>query len=130
MGSALGGGAADQVGAGSAAQLTKLTVWGILGFFILSLSLYALYQYEAGERTALIRAGPPKLRPTPIHLRQAILQTPPNLSDAPETPAPAPEDSPATPVEADNEEPQSIRGQESQAPSELVPPAQEANSSQ
>ena len=34
MGSALGGGAADQVlGAGSAAQLTKLTVWGILGFF-------------------------------------------------------------------------------------------------
>ena len=33
MGSALGGGAADQVlGAGSAAQLTKLTVWGILGF--------------------------------------------------------------------------------------------------
>jgi len=39
MGSALGGGAADQVlGAGSAAQLTKMTVWGILGFFILILS--------------------------------------------------------------------------------------------
>jgi len=36
MGSALGGGAADQVlGAGSAAQLTKMTVWGILGFFCL-----------------------------------------------------------------------------------------------
>ena len=45
MGSALGGGAADQVlGAGSAAQLTKLTVYGILGFFILSFALYAFYQ--------------------------------------------------------------------------------------
>ncbi|MEC9123489.1 MAG: preprotein translocase subunit SecG, partial [Verrucomicrobiota bacterium] len=44
MGSALGGGAADQVlGAGSAAQLTKMTVWGILGFFILAFALYALY---------------------------------------------------------------------------------------
>ena len=75
MGSALGGGAADQVLAGSAAQLTKLTVWGILGFFILSLSLYALYQNEAGERTAPIRAGHPKLRPTPIHLHQAILRS-------------------------------------------------------
>ena len=45
MGSALGGGAADQVlGAGSAAQLTKLTVWGILGFFILAVLLYVTYQ--------------------------------------------------------------------------------------
>ena len=39
MGSALGGGAADQVlGAGSA-QLTKLTVYGILGFFVLAIVL-------------------------------------------------------------------------------------------
>ena len=50
MGSALGGGAADQVlGAGSAAQLTKMTVWGILGFFILAFALYALYQNEAAD---------------------------------------------------------------------------------
>jgi protein translocase SecG subunit len=50
MGSALGGGAADQVlGAGSGAQLTKMTVWSILGFFILSFTLYVFYQMEAKE---------------------------------------------------------------------------------
>ena len=48
MGSALGGGTADQVlGAGSAAQLSKFTVYGILGFFVLSFILYAFYQLEA-----------------------------------------------------------------------------------
>ena len=58
MGSALGGGAADQyLGAGSAAQLSKLTVWGILFFFILSVCLYALYQNEAGEDDQLLRSG-------------------------------------------------------------------------
>ena len=47
MGSALGGGAADQyLGAGSAAQLSKLTVWAILFFFVLSFGLYALYQMQ------------------------------------------------------------------------------------
>ena len=57
MGSALGGGAADQyLGAGSAAQLSKLTVWGILFFFILSFGLYALYQSEAGAETELLRS--------------------------------------------------------------------------
>ena len=56
MGSALGGGAADQVlGAGSAAQLTKLTVYGILGFFILSFALYAFYQNEADSSGNLQR---------------------------------------------------------------------------
>ena len=50
MGSALGGGAADQVlGAGSGAQLTKMTVWSVLGFFILSFALYVFYQKEAKE---------------------------------------------------------------------------------
>ena len=50
MGSALGGGAADQMlGAGSAAQLTKLTVWGILGFFILAVLLYVTYQGQSGS---------------------------------------------------------------------------------
>jgi preprotein translocase subunit SecG len=58
MGSALGGGAADQVlGAGSAAQLTKMTVWGILGFFVLSFVLYALYQSEADESDEFQRLG-------------------------------------------------------------------------
>ena len=53
MGSALGGGAADQVlGAGSAAQLTKYTVWSILGFFVLSFALYYFYQSEAGSNQA------------------------------------------------------------------------------
>ena len=58
MGSALGGGTADQyLGAGSAAQLSKLTVWGILFFFILSFGLYALYQSEAGSGEELLRSG-------------------------------------------------------------------------
>ncbi len=65
MGSALGGGAADQVlGAGSGAQLTKMTVWSILGFFILSFTLYVFYQMEAKE-DGLQRTGgtPPALVP-------------------------------------------------------------------
>ena len=58
MGSALGGGAADQVlGAGSAAQLSKITVYGILGFFVLSFALYAFYQKEADRSEQVIRAG-------------------------------------------------------------------------
>lgn len=69
MGSALGGGTADQVlGAGSAAQLTKMTVWCILGFFVLSFSLYAFYQYEARSSDQLQRLGTdtPVLQPNPI----------------------------------------------------------------
>jgi|TARA_B110000467_G_C18108085_1_gene360945 protein translocase SecG subunit len=68
MGSALGGGTADQVlGAGSAAQLTKMTVWGILGFFVLSFALYAFYQSEAGSSEELQRlgTGTPVLQPNP-----------------------------------------------------------------
>ena len=58
MGSALGGGAADQyLGAGSAAQLSKLTVCGILFFFALSFALYALYQSDAGSKGELLRSG-------------------------------------------------------------------------
>ena len=84
MGSALGGGAADQVlGAGSAAQLTKLTVWSILGFFILSFSLYALYQNEAGERAAPIRAGTPELTTDPDSSAPSDSTIPsPDLNDA------------------------------------------------
>ena len=68
MGSALGGGTADQVlGAGSASQLTKMTVWGILGFFVLSFALYAFYQSEAGSSEELQRlgTGTPVLQPNP-----------------------------------------------------------------
>ena len=58
MGSALGGGTAEQyLGAGSAAQLSKLTVWCILFFFILSFGLYALYQDEASSEDQLLRSG-------------------------------------------------------------------------
>ena len=58
MGSALGGGAADQyLGAGSAAQLSKLTVWGIFFFFLLSFGLYALYQSDASSGDQLLRSG-------------------------------------------------------------------------
>ena len=58
MGSALGGGAADQVlGAGSAAQLTKFTVYGIVGFFIMAFVLYGFYQNESADADSLIRTG-------------------------------------------------------------------------
>ena len=56
MGSALGGGAADQVlGAGSAAQLTKFTVYGIVGFFIMAFVLYGFYQDQSADSDSLIR---------------------------------------------------------------------------
>lgn len=96
MGSALGGGAADQVlGAGSAAQLTKMTVWGILGFFVLSFALYAFYQSEAGEAGELQRLGndAPALAPNPD-------STLPNTAPI-EVPAPEPvpdQDAPTAPA--------------------------------
>ena len=91
MGSALGGGAADQVlGAGSAAQLTKLTVWGILGFFILAVLLYVTYQGQAGEVETLQRTGV-EMTPDPT-------TAPPNPADL-EVPLPPPTDSvPAAPT--------------------------------
>jgi len=85
MGSALGGGAADQVlGAGSAAQLTKLTVWGILGFFILAVLLYVTYQGQAGEVETLQRTGV-EMKTNPATTAA------PNISDVP----PAPESTPS-----------------------------------
>ncbi len=75
MGSALGGGAADQyLGAGSAAQLSKLTVWGILFFFILSFGLYALYQSEAGIGNELQRTGnvSPAITSSDVALPEAV----------------------------------------------------------
>ena len=39
------------------APISKLTVWGILFFFILSFGLYALYQNEASSGGQLLRSG-------------------------------------------------------------------------
>ena len=82
MGSALGGGSTDQyLGAGSAAQLSKLTVWAILFFFILSFGLYALYQSEAGTEDELLRSGnvSPSFTPSDVTLPQS---SPVNPEDA------------------------------------------------
>jgi len=58
MGSAMGGGAADQVlGAGSQSQLTKMTVWSVLTFFAFAFVLYALYQNQSEEREGPVRGG-------------------------------------------------------------------------
>ena len=91
MGSALGGGAADQVlGAGSAAQLTKLTVWGILGFFILAVLLYVTYQGQVGEVETLQRTGA-EMKSDPASPVDSTLPDVP-VPPAPEsTPVPTPE---------------------------------------
>lgn len=90
MGSALGGGAADQVlGAGSAAQLTKLTVWGILGFFVLAVLLYITYQGEAGEVETLQRTG--------VEMKNDTTTNVPALPDIPNVPESSP---PSVPVPA------------------------------
>ncbi|MEK9784107.1 MAG: preprotein translocase subunit SecG [Opitutales bacterium] len=93
MGSALGGGAADQyLGAGSAAQLSKLTVWGILFFFILSFGLYALYQSEAGAETELLRSQDiaPVILPGDVALpAPADSDATPSVDATPATPVPA-----------------------------------------
>lgn len=61
MGSALGGGAADQVfGGGSAAVLTKWTVWCVLGFFLIAFGLYLINQSNAGPKP---EAEPNELTP-------------------------------------------------------------------
>ena len=92
MGSALGGGAADQyLGTGSAAQLSKLTVWGILFFFIFSFVLYALYQNDAGGADQLLRTGSisPAVIPGDLTIPE---ETPGQLADdiAPSVEAEAP----------------------------------------
>lgn len=90
MGSALGGGAADQVlGAGSAAHLSKFTVYGILGFFILSFVLYAFYQSEAESSQQVLRQGSaPALESAPADAGGR-----PSSAENPETPAPSQPDS-------------------------------------
>ena len=105
MGSALGGGTADQyLGAGSAAQLSKLTVWAILFFFILSFGLYALYQSEAGSGDELLRSGSvaPSVLPDDLQLPESEtddlseeVATPVNLPTTPVPEAPAAEGTPA-----------------------------------
>ena len=92
MGSALGGGTADQVlGAGSAAQLSKFTVWNPW-LFVLSFILYAFYQLEADNSGNLLRTGAtPALVPDPVQPLEAQVPVP----DVVEVP-PAPEAPTAT----------------------------------
>ena len=136
MGSALGGGAADQVlGAGSAAQLTKMTVWGILGFFILSFTLYALYQGEAADSEKLLRTGDtPSLQPEAGPTGNAVIgdnlvpdatnQQPPALP-----PSPSPENTTNPPASPGGDgKPGSIQPNNPVAPAQPSPP--ETNSSQ
>jgi protein translocase SecG subunit len=116
MGSALGGGAADQVlGAGSGAQLTKMTVWSVLGFFILSFTLYVFYQMEAKE-DGLQRTGgaSPALVPgSSAGLGSAETPSVPNpidtdpLPDAPPPPS-VPEANASVPVPEANSTPGAI----------------------
>ncbi len=48
MGSALGGGMAESAFGGETGNvLTRLTIWSIVGFFVLSLVLYMGYLYQA-----------------------------------------------------------------------------------
>ena len=102
MGSALGGGAADQyLGAGSAAQLSKLTVWCILFFFILSFGLYALYQSEADADDQLLRSAniAPEVLPNDIALPEPEASS--NVPVA-ESAKPAEVPEPAVPVTSGN----------------------------
>ena len=94
MGSALGGGTADQyLGAGSAAQLSKLTVWAILFFFVLSFGLYALYQSEASSGDELLRSG--SVAPSVV---PDDLQLPESKTIDPSEEAPVPDNLPTTPL--------------------------------
>ena len=106
MGSALGGGAADQVlGAGSAAQLTKFTVYGIVGFFIMAFVLYGFYQNESADADSLIRTGmeTPVLQTAPDPSGPSVSDVPvpppvPNASELPIPPSPPVEVPPAPPA--------------------------------
>lgn len=53
MGSALGGGAAESAFGGETANvLTRLTIWSIVLFFVLSMGLYMGFLYQAGHSEA------------------------------------------------------------------------------
>ncbi|MBU61118.1 MAG: preprotein translocase subunit SecG [Opitutae bacterium] len=115
MGSALGGGAADQVlGAGSGAQLTKMTVWSILGFFILSFALYVSYQMEAKDDGLQRTSGtPPAVAPGPSGdlgtAETSSIPEPIDTDPLPEAPpAPAIPDANDNPVPEGNSTPASI----------------------
>ncbi len=87
MGSALGGGAADQVfGGGTAAVQTKWTLWGVLGFFLIAFALYLIYQSGAGSQSA----------PNPN--QTVVPQAPPNQGGNASTVEPSVDIPPADPV--------------------------------
>ena len=77
MGSAMGGGAADQVfGGGSAAVLTKWTVWGVLLFFVISFILYLVSQ--SGTSIPEPTPSTPGIKPDLNNPVQPGGQTPPS----------------------------------------------------
>lgn len=127
MGSALGGGAADQVlGAGSAAQLTKFTVYGIVGFFIMAFVLYGFYQNESADADSLIRTGveTPVLQtaPDPSSGSSASdVPVPPPVPDASELPVP-----PSPPLEVPPI-PQAAESSPPETKQEKAPAGKESN---
>jgi len=95
MGSALGGGAADQVfGGGSAAVLTKWTVWGVLGFFTVAFALYLINQSNADTqpdaKPATVAPQAPPMKPDAnATTEKPPLEIPP-AGPSPSSPAPSP----------------------------------------
>jgi len=84
--------------------LSKLTVWAILFFFILSFGLYALYQSEAGSGDELLRSGSvtPSVLPNDLQLPESEtndlseeVAVPDNLPTTPVPEVPAAEGTPA-----------------------------------
>ena len=136
MGSAMGGGAADQMlGAGSGAQLTKMTVWSIVGFFVLAFALYVYYQVETEEGESLQRKGPASVESGPglnggISLPPVpapVSSTNPSEANA-TTPAPAlaPESNAS---EANASAPLPAGNASAPVPPAAPPPAEEGNAS-
>lgn len=55
MGASLGGGAAESAfGSDTNNILTKGTIYGIFAFFLVSMTLYLMYQYRAADATAAV----------------------------------------------------------------------------
>lgn len=58
MGAALGGGAAESAfGSDTNNILTKSTIYGIIAFFLVALSLFLIYQSKAADRSQVLNAG-------------------------------------------------------------------------
>lgn len=95
MGSALGGGAAESAFGGETANvLTRLTIWSIVAFFLLSLGLYVGFLYQASHNT---EAGSPMLSGI---VQQAAADAPSGKAPAAEIPAAAQQATPPPQTQA------------------------------